>query len=56
MIISLKFKLLNFNILKDVRDVAEAHVRAIENDISNGKRYILVKNSYWLRDIRNVLE
>ena len=35
----------------DVRDVALAHVRAIETknlEITNGKRYLLVEHSYWL--------
>lgn len=38
----------------DVRDVALAHVRCIEPEfyeISNGKRFILVENSYWMEDM-----
>lgn len=36
----------------DVRDVAKAHILAIEKeDETNGKRYIIAENSYWMTDI-----
>ena len=32
----------------DVRDVAEAHILALEKpEETRGKRYIIVENSYW---------
>ena len=34
----------------DVRDVAKVHVNTIENDDSIGKRFIVVENSYWIKD------
>ena len=35
----------------DVRDVAKAHILAIEKeDETNGKRYIIAENSYWMTD------
>eukprot|EP01016_Furgasonia_blochmanni_P050473 TRINITY_DN7805_c0_g1_i4.p1 TRINITY_DN7805_c0_g1~~TRINITY_DN7805_c0_g1_i4.p1 ORF type:complete len:420 (+),score=89.83 TRINITY_DN7805_c0_g1_i4:88-1260(+) len=39
----------------DVRNVAQAHVAALENENSNGKRYILVENSYMFEDWVNTL-
>jgi hypothetical protein len=35
----------------DVRDVALAHVRALQVKESNGKRYMLVENSYWMEKL-----
>ena len=43
----------------DVRDVAQAHVQAILPDklaISNGKRYIIVEGSYWMKDLVAILK
>ena len=37
--------------LVDVRDVAKAHVDAIELNDSIGKRFLLCENTYWMRDI-----
>lgn len=39
----------------DVREVALAHIRALEIPKSDGKRYILCESSYWLEDIANIL-
>lgn len=35
----------------DVRNVAEAHIKALWSRKSNGKRYICVENSHWLMDL-----
>lgn len=41
----------------DVRDVAEAHVKAMERpEVSRGKRYVLVENSYFLDEITEILD
>tara|TARA_B100000941_G_scaffold290847_1_gene275222 strand:+ start:2127 stop:3125 length:999 start_codon:yes stop_codon:yes gene_type:complete len=37
--------------LVDVRDVAKAHIEAIENNESIGKRFLLCENTYWMKDI-----
>ena len=40
----------------DVRDVAAASVIVIQkNEISNGKRYLLVQGSYWWEDVANIV-
>ena len=40
----------------DVRDVALAHVIAIEKeDLTDGKRYVLSENTYWFEDVINIL-
>lgn len=42
--------------LVDVRDVAEAHIRAMESSESNGQRILVsAQPSFWFRDIGNVL-
>ncbi len=41
--------------LADVRDVAAAHIRALDRPNANGKRIIVVNRSLWLRDIAMVL-
>jgi len=40
----------------DVRDVAEAHFNAIENDNTNGKRYIVSAKSIWLSEMGKLLK
>ena len=42
--------------LVDVRDVAEAHVRAVERPETAGKRYILSAESMWFTDMTRVLK
>ena len=42
--------------LVDVRDVAEAHVRAVERPETAGKRYILSADSMWFTDMTRVLK
>mgnify|MGYP001201409244 CR=1 FL=1 len=37
--------------LVDVRDVAKAHVEAIQNSQSVGNRFLLCENTYWMKDI-----
>jgi len=39
----------------DVRDVAKMHVSALENDESIGKRMILAENTYWVREVTEML-
>lgn len=39
----------------DVREVATAHVRCIERDEAQGKRYMLTGESLWFRDIGEML-
>jgi len=40
----------------DVRDVALAHVIALEKENeTDGKRYILFENSYWMEDTISIL-
>jgi nucleoside-diphosphate-sugar epimerase len=41
---------LSFGIV-DVRDVAQAHLLALEHPESNGKRYIIVAESLWMSDM-----
>jgi len=40
----------------DVRDVAEALIKAMTNPYSDGKRYIVSSSSIWLRDIFGILK
>lgn len=41
----------------DVRDVAKAHIAAMElKEKSKGKRYIISENSYWFQDIMEILK
>ncbi len=35
----------------DVRDAAEAHIKALYSKKSNGKRYVCVENSHWMEEI-----
>ena len=37
--------------LVDVRDVAKAHIRALENDQSIGKRFLICEDTHWMKDI-----
>ena len=39
----------------DVRDVALAHVMAMKNEESNGKRYILASECIWFEEIMDIL-
>lgn len=39
----------------DVRDVAEAHVLAMQNDNSDGERLIVSEREMWLKDVARVL-
>lgn len=39
----------------DVRDVAEAHIQAMKNQISDGKRLIVSEREIWLKDIADLL-
>ena len=39
----------------DVRDVATAHILAMENTESNGERFALAESDLWYRDIANLL-
>ncbi len=41
--------------LVDVRDVAEMHISALENDESIGKRMIISENTYWVKDFCKML-
>ncbi|CAH1782169.1 unnamed protein product, partial [Owenia fusiformis] len=45
---------LNFNIV-DVRDVAEAHIKAMTAPEAAGKRHIAVTHNMWIRDIASVI-
>lgn len=40
----------------DVRDVALAHVKALENPEHVGKRYLIVSESKWVKDIARVIQ
>ena len=46
--------LLNFGIV-DVREVALAHVRCIERDVAQGKRFLLSGKALWFREIALIL-
>ena len=37
--------------LIDVRDVAKAHIRALESEQSIGKRFLLCEDTYWMKSI-----
>lgn len=39
----------------DVRDVAKMHIAALENDESIGKRVIITENTYWVRELSEML-
>ena len=39
----------------DVRDVAKIHIDAIENDESIGKRVNITENTYWVRELSEML-
>ena len=39
----------------DVRDVAKMHVAALENDKSIGKRMIVTENTYWVKELCEML-
>lgn len=39
----------------DVRDVAEAHVLAMESDVAAGKRFIVAGDFYWFEDVADLL-
>ena len=40
----------------DVRDVAKAHVNAIQSDEAQGKRFVLAGDtSYWFQEIGQIL-
>ena len=39
----------------DVRDVAEMHIAALENDKSIGKRMIITENAYWVKEVCQML-
>ena len=39
----------------DVRDVAKAHLLALENPNTNGNRYIVFDKTMWLEDVAQIL-
>ena len=39
----------------DVRDVAEAHLKAVEIEEAKGKRFILISEILWLVEIGEIL-
>ena len=39
----------------DVRDVASAHISAMQNPASNGKRFALAEKDMWYEDVAKVL-
>lgn len=39
----------------DVRDVADLHIRALEQDAANGHRFICVNGTLWFEDMANLL-
>ena len=39
----------------DVRDVAKMHIAALENDESIGKRVIITENTYWVKELCEML-
>ena len=41
--------------LVDVRDVAEMHIAALENNKSIGKRMIISENTYWMKEFCKML-
>ena len=40
----------------DVRDVATAHILAMQNDASNGERFALAERDLWYKDIAKILK
>jgi dihydroflavonol-4-reductase len=40
----------------DVRDVAEAHILAMQNPASNGERFALAEKDLWYKDVAKVLK
>jgi len=40
----------------DVRDVADLHIRAMESDAANGKRFVCVNGTLWMEDIAKLLK
>ena len=40
----------------DVRDVARAHLLALENPNSNGNRYLLSEKTMWILDVAHILQ
>jgi dihydroflavonol-4-reductase len=40
----------------DVRDVASAHILAMQNDASNGERFALAEKDLWYKDIAKILK
>lgn len=42
--------------VSDVREVAQAHYKALINPNSSGKRYIINAGSLWMKDIVSILE
>ena len=40
----------------DVRDVASAHILAMQNDSSNGERFALAEKDLWYKDISKILK
>ena len=40
----------------DVRDVASAHILAMQNDSSNGERFALAEKDLWYKDIAKILK
>jgi len=41
--------------LVDVRDAAEAHLKAVEIEEAKGKRFILISEIFWLVEIGEIL-
>lgn len=39
----------------DVRDVAFAHLKAMESENSNGNRYLLVSETLWMEDVAKIV-
>ena len=39
----------------DVRDVAAAHILAMENSASNGERFALAEKDLWYKDVAKLL-
>jgi dihydroflavonol-4-reductase len=39
----------------DVRDVAEAHLKAVQIEEAKGKRFILISENLWLVEIGEIL-
>lgn len=39
----------------DVRDVAEAHILALEKDVAIGQRYLVADDFFWMSDVADIL-